>query len=75
MRVTTSGEPPAADGMMSRIGRSGYSACALPAAPSNESTPIDNIILFMTFPFFRCKTAVTGQGARRVIFQPPSTRE
>jgi hypothetical protein len=38
MRVTTSGEPPAAEEMMSRTGRSGYSANVAPVANASMQT-------------------------------------
>src|SRR5687767_3976863 len=38
MRVTTSGEPPTAEEMMSRMGRCGYSAAPAPAAPAGRRT-------------------------------------
>src|SRR5258708_29174545 len=47
IRISTSGEPPGADGTMTRIGFSGYAACAKRAQPERMSAPSMTIVFFI----------------------------
>ena len=47
MRISTSGEPPGAEGMMKRTGFSGYTACAENASADRMTAQIKAAIVFI----------------------------